>query len=81
MFYDYYQGPGMAMGVFWLLFMLGLAVLVASLLVMLVRHAPAGPHSSTADTPEAILAERFARGEIDENEYRERIKVLGNRPR
>ena len=26
--------------------------------------------------PEALLAERFARGEIDENEYRQRLAVL-----
>ena len=35
---------------------------------------------STGDTgertPEMLLAERFARGEIDEAEYRQRIKVL-----
>ena len=81
MFYDYYQGPGMLMGLFGLLFMLGIAVLAAALLVMLFRRAPAGFQGSTGDTPEAILAERFARGEIDEKEYRERIRVLGGRPR
>lgn len=30
-----------------------------------------GPRS-----PEALLAERFARGEIDEDEYRQRLEVL-----
>ncbi|AVV47910.1 hypothetical protein C6376_35860 [Streptomyces sp. P3] len=33
-------------------------------------HAPAVP------TPQQILAERFARGEIDEEEYRRRLGVL-----
>jgi putative membrane protein len=36
-----------------------------------VRRAPL--------TAEEILAERFARGEIDEVEYRERLDVLGGR--
>lgn len=38
------------------------------------------PASSTAPTPtptpEQILAERFARGEIDDEEYRRRLSVL-----
>lgn len=34
-------------------------------------YAPAGPR-----TPEQILAERFARGEIDEDEYRQRLGTL-----
>ncbi|MQA87440.1 MAG: hypothetical protein GEV03_23145 [Streptosporangiales bacterium] len=37
------------------------------------RSAPRPPHQST---PEQVLAERFARGEIDEEEYRQRIEVL-----
>ncbi|MGW7381790.1 SHOCT domain-containing protein [Streptomyces sp. NPDC054794] len=32
---------------------------------------PAGP------SPEQVLAERFARGEIDEDEYHRRLTVLG----
>lgn len=34
-----------------------------------------GPGTSTAD-PRRILAERFARGEIDEDEYRGRLAAL-----
>ncbi|WP_328690313.1 SHOCT domain-containing protein [Streptomyces phaeochromogenes] len=34
---------------------------------------PAPPASST---PEQLLAERFARGEIDEEEYQRRLEVL-----
>ncbi|MDX3241376.1 SHOCT domain-containing protein [Streptomyces sp. ME18-1-4] len=30
--------------------------------------------------PEQLLAERFARGEIDENEYRRRLAVLRHGP-
>jgi putative membrane protein len=32
-------------------------------------------------SPENILAERFAKGEIDEREYNERLAVLKNRSR
>lgn len=49
------------------------AAAITALLVMLFRRpsdqqAPYGP--------ERILAERFARGEIDEEEYRQRSRVL-----
>jgi putative membrane protein len=51
---------------FWALVVVGVIVLVRSL-----RRAP-------ADRPRAeeLLAERFARGEIGEQEYRERLDVL-----
>jgi putative membrane protein len=38
------------------------------------RHAPAGPRR--APTPEQVLASRFAHGDIDEAEYRNRLTVL-----
>ncbi|MFF5156002.1 SHOCT domain-containing protein [Streptomyces sp. NPDC000348] len=34
------------------------------------------PHPSAAATPQQILGERFARGEIDEEEYRRRLDTL-----
>ncbi|MGE5292561.1 MAG: SHOCT domain-containing protein [Micromonosporaceae bacterium] len=37
--------------------------------------APSEPPSG-APTPERLLAERFARGEIDEEEYRRRLATL-----
>ncbi|MEU6537714.1 SHOCT domain-containing protein [Streptomyces sp. NPDC047000] len=37
---------------------------------------PQHPPYGTAPTPEQLLAERFARGEIDEDEYRRRLAVL-----
>jgi uncharacterized membrane protein len=33
------------------------------------------------NSPENILAERFAKGEIDEKEFNERMSVLKNRPK
>ena len=35
-----------------------------------------GSDSAEGRSPEAILAERFARGEIDEDEYRRGLEVL-----
>ena len=64
--------------VFWAL------VIVA--IVLLVRHfgrtgqppgtfPPAGPSTPTS-TAEQLLAERFARGDIDEEEYQRRLRTL-----
>ncbi|MFG6197381.1 hypothetical protein [Nonomuraea sp. JJY05] len=39
------------------------------------RHAPAAPASPTA-AAEQILAERYARGEMSEDEYFEKVSVL-----
>ena len=41
------------------------------------RRGPEPP--SRARDPRQVLAERFARGEIDETDYRERLKVLSER--
>ena len=61
----------------WLLMaasMLAFWGLVAWIVVMLVRSSrPAGSDRNDADQ---ILADRFARGEIDEDEYRHRRDVL-----
>ena len=58
------------------LVMLAFWVAVIWLVVTLVRRSPtsASPHSS-ADA-ERTLAERYARGEIDEDEYRHRLDVV-----
>ena len=55
-------------------------------IVMLVRYAgrsgqpaaapPSPPTPASRQSPEGLLAERFARGEIDEEEYRQRLAVL-----
>lgn len=56
------------------LFMLIFWGLVIWGVVTLVRSTET-PRESSAD-PERILAERFARGEIDEDEYRRRLDAL-----
>ena len=42
--------------------------------------AQGGPTPSAVSPAEQILGERFARGEIDENEYRSRLAVLRGGP-
>ncbi len=64
------RGWWFMMGIGWLVF---LALLVV-LSVVLVRHfTRGGPALGAA---EDVLAERFARGEIDEEEYRRRRDTL-----
>ena len=40
------------------------------------QQLPGTPGAQQPPSPEAILAERFARGEIDENEYHTRLATL-----
>jgi putative membrane protein len=58
--------------------------LVIGGIIALVRYLGRQPEQSQTQpvqpTPEQILAERFARGELDEEEYRRRVDALrGNR--
>ena len=81
-----YYGPHMWGGgwhgwVFGPLMMIFMVVLVVGAVVLLVRWIGGGghlgTHSSPADrTPLDILKERFAKGEIDKEEYEERRRIL-----
>jgi putative membrane protein len=51
------------------------AALVIGVVFLFRRRAPRGPGRSG----EAALGERYARGEIDEDEYRKRLRVLRER--
>jgi putative membrane protein len=52
-------------------------IVIGYLAVVLVRHLRRSPEGTTGRTdPENILAERFARGEIDEQEYEARLSTL-----
>ena len=46
------------------------------MVVTVVRHSTASPSPHSTAHPERTLAERYARGEIDEDEYRHRLDVL-----
>lgn len=78
--YAGWWGIGLGMLVFW--------AIVVTAIVLLVRWAvgsrrqqvapPPGPPAATppSDQAQRLLDERFARGEIDEDEYRRRRDVL-----
>jgi len=57
--------------------------LVIFAVVAFVRRSSRGDQSVAAARPtaEQLLAERFARGDIDEHEYRERLDALRGGPR
>lgn len=78
-----WYGHGYGMSTWgWIALTVGI-LLVVSLLVLgavLVARASRRPRPSPTGPPprlsEQTLAERFARGEIDEEEYRQRLAVL-----
>lgn len=62
-----------------MIFFLGLAVVVVVLLLRWLGGPGHGgaPHSHPGRAPLDILKERFAKGEIDKEEYEERRRILG----
>jgi len=63
----------------WAIGLVVLAVLVVAVVVAVTRSSPA--HAAAVAQParrsaEDVLADRFARGEIDEAEYRQRREAL-----
>jgi putative membrane protein len=60
------------------------ALIIGGVVVLLRYLGRAGrqdpPGQSRPATPEQILAERFARGDIDEEEYRRRLGILRGVP-
>ena len=73
---------GMFLGPLMMLLFLGIAVAVIVLIVRWLggsRHDAHMPPLGTAPgkTPVDILEERFARGEIDKEEFEERKRILG----
>ena len=81
-------GPHMMWGNGWagwvfgpLMMLLVIAVIVAAVVIVArsVSHSGQGTRGPTsAPDPIDILRERFARGEIDKDEYEERRRVLGD---
>jgi putative membrane protein len=74
--YWHYPGTmGWAGGIGMLVLMVLVLAAVVSLAVVLARRGPQQP-PSPADTARRILDERFARGEIDQDEYHRRRDAL-----
>ncbi|NUS44545.1 MAG: SHOCT domain-containing protein [Mycobacteriaceae bacterium] len=66
-----HPGMGVGMLLFWCVLIAGLVLLARCLM-------PSGRTGGSAGaTPRQVLDERFARGEIDEQEYRNRLETLG----
>jgi putative membrane protein len=61
---------------FWMVFgwIIGLAVLI--LLVWIVARAASGPSGRAEESPEQILKRRYARGEMDREDYERRLSDL-----
>jgi putative membrane protein len=77
----WYDGWGWGGWLAMTLMMLALLALFVWGLVLLWRATADPPARQRRDTPEAILAERLARGEIDPTEYEERLAALRTRDR
>jgi len=75
---------GYGMMIFGPLFMILVLALVIAVTVLLVRwlggpwHSVQPPYQMPPRTPLDILRERYARGEIDKEEFEERRRVLGD---
>ncbi|MFZ1176074.1 MAG: SHOCT domain-containing protein [Mycobacterium sp.] len=69
-----WAGMGVGMVLFWALIIAGIVALVAY--INGDRQDRQIPPQPTSTSPEQVLAARFARGEINETEYRERLAVL-----
>jgi putative membrane protein len=81
---DHVSGWGYALGITGMILFWGLLALA---IAAAVRHlgrdhhgrgvaAPPGPATPAPATPEQVLADRFARGEIDADEYHQRLDTL-----
>ncbi|MGW3469617.1 SHOCT domain-containing protein [Saccharopolyspora sp. NPDC000995] len=67
-----HSGPGWIFGLFFLLL---IVALIATAIWLAVRGRPR--QRSGVERAKEILSERFARGEISSDEYRERLNELG----
>jgi putative membrane protein len=73
-----YAGMVIGMALFWALIIVGIIALTRYTAGATLPRASSQPPPPYTDyeTPERLLAGRFARGEIDETEYRHRLEVL-----
>ena len=73
MFHGGWYGMGIGMGWMWIFWVL---VLAAVVFVLVAVARGVRPSSPVAESPEEILKRRYARGEIDQAEYQERLQDL-----
>jgi putative membrane protein len=72
------SGWGWAMMAFSSLIFWSILVIAVVLIVRALRDRDARGPRDGSSSAEDILRQRFARGEIDDAEYRQRLQVLGN---
>jgi putative membrane protein len=63
-------------GGWWPIFPLFWLLVVGTFIFFVVRSRRGWARWGGGPSPEAVLGERYARGEIDASEYRERLTVL-----
>ena len=70
-----YAWMGIGMVLFWTLLILGIVVLIR---FAVGANQPRAAHTPVppVESPEQVLAARFARGEIEETEFQNRLTVL-----
>jgi putative membrane protein len=70
-----WPGHGVHMAWMWLWWIVGLALLVIVVWIVARRMRSSAPPPSR-ESPEAILQRRYALGEIDHEEYEQRLTIL-----
>lgn len=70
-----YAGMAFGMVLFWTLIVVGIIALIRFGTAAAQPRAIPG-YQPQPESPEQLLAKRFARGEIDEGEYQQRLAVL-----
>ncbi|MUL47132.1 SHOCT domain-containing protein [Mycobacterium sp. CBMA293] len=68
-----YAGMGIGMVLFWTLIVVGIIALIRS---STTSTPPDSPQARYRVAPEQLLAERFARGDIDDTDYKQRMTTL-----
>ncbi|WP_163509907.1 SHOCT domain-containing protein [Fodinicola acaciae] len=81
-FADHPWGP--PFGGFWPIFpltwLLVWAAVITTIVLVLRRRGRAFGAATATRTAESVLADRYARGEIDDEEYRRRLEILRAKP-
>ena len=76
MMHDWWTGGGWGMGFGWLFMLLPLALFIILVLILVRSYDSDRGRMPPPKTAREILDERFAKGEIDREEYEMRRKVL-----
>lgn len=75
------RGDGWGPGGWWPIFPILWFLFFGLVIFALFRSRRGWGRWHAGQSAEDVLGERYARGEINENEYRERLRVLRERPR